>query len=212
MHDHVELRKGLIIASSGMIDIVLIMIAVRWVIYANNFRIIIVFFMFYAMRAFLQSIFFMTFPEGFIWDYPGFPSVAVEYFYKNDFFYSGHLGMLMISFLEFRRDNLTFMSCFAMFALLFNFFMLVATRSHYSIDLIAGIIIGHYCFIMGERISDFIDGKKKENPKYFEEDEEELEDKLPSELPSELSELPREELSDPSELAAELYCAICVAT
>lgn len=34
----------------------------------------------------------MQFPPGYLWDYPGFPSLVVPYGATNDFFYSGHAG------------------------------------------------------------------------------------------------------------------------
>jgi len=31
-------------------------------------------------------------PSGYIWHYPGFPSLVVPYAATNDFFFSGHVG------------------------------------------------------------------------------------------------------------------------
>lgn len=39
-------------------------------------------------------------PAGYIWEYPGFPSLVVPYGPTNDFFYSGHMGGSLISTLE----------------------------------------------------------------------------------------------------------------
>ena len=42
---------------------------------------------------------------------------------------------------------------FTFFAMICNFFMLIVLRSHYSIDLVSGIIFGHYIWIMADRYS-----------------------------------------------------------
>lgn len=40
---------------------------------------------------------------------------------------------------------------FAMFAMMCNAFMLVILRAHYTIDLIAGFVFGHYIWIMADK-------------------------------------------------------------
>ena len=42
----------------------------------------------------------MTLPEGFYWNYPGFPSLFVPYGMTTDFIYSGHVGILIICMME----------------------------------------------------------------------------------------------------------------
>jgi hypothetical protein len=42
----------------------------------------------------------MRYPEGYLWDYPGFPSIFIPYGKTNDFFYSGHVGLCVIVFHE----------------------------------------------------------------------------------------------------------------
>ena len=42
----------------------------------------------------------MTFPQGYFWDYPGFPSLVIPYGRTSDFFFSGHTGFLTICCLE----------------------------------------------------------------------------------------------------------------
>ena len=49
----------------------------------------------------IQNIFLMRFPDGYAWDYPGFPSLTVPYPKTNDFFYSGHVGGALLAGLEY---------------------------------------------------------------------------------------------------------------
>jgi len=62
------------------------------VIKGKTWRLPIVMVLFYFTRMVVQKIFLMKFPEGYIWEYPGFPSLTVPYGRTNDFFYSGHIG------------------------------------------------------------------------------------------------------------------------
>jgi len=42
----------------------------------------------------------MKFPEGYYWEDPNFPNLAVPYSHTSDFFYSGHCGILLLFVLE----------------------------------------------------------------------------------------------------------------
>ena len=117
--------------------------------------------MFYGFRFLCQSIFAMELPEGYYWDYPGFYSIVVPYGATNDFFFSGHVGCCLICALEFnlvfkqaeKVQNLktmklaTRMVYFSIATLCAQVFIMMATRGHYTIDLIVGVIIAHYVHI-----------------------------------------------------------------
>lgn len=49
------------------------------------------------------------------------------------------------------------MSYFALLTLVFTVFVLIVTRVHYSIDIIAGFIIAHYIWILYDRYCYVID-------------------------------------------------------
>ena len=55
----------------------------------------------YGLRIIVQNTFLMEKPTGYIWEYPGFPSLVVPYGATNDFFFSGHVAGQVISILEF---------------------------------------------------------------------------------------------------------------
>ena len=91
--------------------------------------------------------------EGFIFSYPGIPSLTVPYHDANDFFYSGHVGTCLLVILEYRSGGFYKMACFATFVLINQWIMLCLVRTHYIIDLITGIVMSHYFFMLSERIS-----------------------------------------------------------
>jgi hypothetical protein len=75
---------------------------VVFVIYGKTWRLPIALIMFYLLRMIVQKLFLLRYPEGYLWDYPGFPSLVVPYGKTNDFFYSGHVGGACVMMLEFR--------------------------------------------------------------------------------------------------------------
>jgi len=101
----------------------------------------------------------MQFPEGYLWDFPGFYSLAVPYGKTNDFFFSGHIGCCMLNYFEFKANKHNKMAYFSLFSLFNQVILMILVRGHYSIDLITGIICGHYFWMFAERYSYLIDEK-----------------------------------------------------
>jgi len=81
-----------------------------------------------------------------------FFSVAVPYFVTNDFFFSGHIGICTIFFLEFKRGNHKILKHLAVAAVVINYITMLVTRGHFIIDLCVGLVAGHYCFRIAEWI------------------------------------------------------------
>ena len=75
----------------------------------------------------------MTYPAGFFWEYPGFPSLVVPYGRTSDFFFSGHTGFLTICFFEWKTIKNTKMQLITLAVLLYMVFILLIFRTHYSI-------------------------------------------------------------------------------
>ena len=70
-------------------------------------------------------------PEGFYFQYPGFPSLMVPYGRASDFFFSGHCGILTLTACEWyylKKFKLFYPN---LFALIFTAFALLAVRVHY---------------------------------------------------------------------------------
>lgn len=49
------------------------------------------------------------------------------------------------------------MQIFCIICVLFESSVMIVLRGHYSIDLIAGLIFSHWCFIMATRVSDYLE-------------------------------------------------------
>jgi len=96
----------------------------------------------------------MRYPENYLWEYPGFPSISVSYLKTNDFFYSGHIGFPTIFGFEHSKLQNKALMIFCIFTALLETFTMIISRGHYSIDLITGFVMGHYLTIIGSELSD----------------------------------------------------------
>jgi len=95
--------------------------------------------------------------DGFLFHYPGIPSLVVVYHDSYDFFYSGHIGTCFIITMEYRACKWFKMHYFTLFIMLNQWFMMTCVRTHYVIDMIAGVIVAHYMHMIAEKICYYFD-------------------------------------------------------
>jgi hypothetical protein len=82
----------------------------------------------------MQGIFKYRYPKGYLWPYPGLPSLLVPYGQTSDFYISGHVGFISLLFWEYRRMgfkplSLAFWGCI----IVYLSFLLMVLRVHYGI-------------------------------------------------------------------------------
>lgn len=106
---------------------------------------------FYGVRALVQSLCIFCFPDGYVWDFPGVFSLFVAYTHTPDFFYSGHVGVCMLHFLEFQACGWHWWSYYSILVGFVTVFMMYAVRGHYTLDMLCGPIFAHYFFMLVER-------------------------------------------------------------
>lgn len=99
----------------------------------------------------------MKFPEGYLWEYPGFPSLFVSYLKTNDFFYSGHVGLPILQICEFNKLGMYKWIPVSVLIVFLEFFTMIVLRGHYTVDLFAGILIAHYSFIISDQYIYIVD-------------------------------------------------------
>jgi len=112
---------------------------------------------FFVLRQFFQTLIVLPTPKGYLWRYPGFPSLVVPYNPANDFYFSGHIGFLVVTARELakRRYWKLFIGC--LIAIIVNSMMIIVTRIHYSIDIIDAIFVAWFAVDMAERFSPLVD-------------------------------------------------------
>ena len=156
-NDDKTARNVILIISSLFIDILMFTGLYRFVRYGTTWRLIIAMSLFYSVRFIVQHLWYVEYPEGYNWGYPGFFSVFVPYGQTADFFYSGHVGICMMFFLEFYAVGWYIWSYYALFTLVFEAFVLIILRAHYTMDILAGVVFAHYFWILSEKYSYTVD-------------------------------------------------------
>jgi hypothetical protein len=152
-----EPRDAILIFSSFLVDVMLLWFCVRYALWGKSSRQVLFFFLFYGTRAALQSLFLLRKPNGYCWEYPGFPSIAVSYQPTSDFFYSGHVGVMLFCGLEHKFLGNSYMMWVSFGVCLLESIVMIVLRGHYTIDLVSGIVFAHYFWIITEWISPEID-------------------------------------------------------
>ena len=115
--------------------------------------------MFYPLRNVIQAVFLMGRPVGFLWFFPGIPSLTVPYFDTNDFYFSGHVGSTTIFSSEYLAMRWHKMSAFCITLVVDVWIALMFMRTHYIIDFTSGYVFARFVHRIGEKISYYPDVK-----------------------------------------------------
>ena len=165
-------RVIITITGSLLLDTVFVMNCTYWAVYAIDWRFAANVSFFYFFRGIVQQIIIFGYPDLLYFKYPNFPSIVVGYVQGSDFFFSGHCGFPILAMMEFFWLKKYFLAGFCAFVKIFETFLMVNSREHYTIDIIIGVIFAHYISIHGKiwinkiyGYSNFLNGLKMENIK-----------------------------------------------
>lgn len=150
------LRDALIIIGSLFIDFTLLFTTVFFCIKGKSWQWLTTLALYYGIRAIVQALFLMKFPDNDQFTYPGFPSLFVGYAHTNDFFYSGHVGITIICTYELRQIR-KWIIFIGIFMSLYEAFVMLTTRGHYTMDIIFGYVMTIWSIITGHRLAYFFD-------------------------------------------------------
>ncbi|KRW98595.1 Phosphatidic acid phosphatase type 2/haloperoxidase [Pseudocohnilembus persalinus] len=147
-NDNIDFAHGITLISSLSIDIIVISSVVYWLAKARSLRLPISIALFYVIRTPHLFLYTPKFPQGFFFEYPGFPSLFVPYGRQSDFFFSGHTGFMTLVFLEWRTIGFKKMQYITGILLLYVMFSLIVLRVHYTIDVTTGLLMAHYVYLV----------------------------------------------------------------
>ena len=99
------------------------------------------------------------YPDGYLWENPGFYSLTTPYGASNDMHFTLHVCLLYVIFQELRTVKLYTLATIAFFTFIYQTCMVLFTRGAYIIDLFAAVIFGHFFFVVSEQLSYYIDVK-----------------------------------------------------
>ena len=143
-HQNKIVKNSFQIISSFIMDFSFLSVLAIWAFKAKSGSGFVSICAFYGTRAIVQSLFLFRFPKGDIWSSPGIPSVTVPYGLQCDFYFSGHCGCLVLLIKEIRCLGYKKLSWPILMGLPFVAFVLVASRTHYSLDIPIGIMFAYY--------------------------------------------------------------------
>jgi hypothetical protein len=100
----------------------------------------------------------MAVPTDSIWEFPGMYSLMMQpYGHRNDYFFCHSLGFMVIIFFEFKATECVKLAFGTLMTIFLAAIFLLITRATYSIDILGGLLFGHYFWILSERISWVLD-------------------------------------------------------
>ena len=136
---HRAVCDALLIASSGIIDLLAIFLLGSW-IFGRTVRPFLGLVLVLGLRQLVQALVALPTPPGGLWHYPGFPSLLVTYSVGNDYFFSGHTAMAVFGATELIRRSKPWLSALAIAIIIFEILTVLVLRAHYTMDVFTGLV------------------------------------------------------------------------
>lgn len=142
LQNHPRTSQSLIALSSLLMDAqyVLMVLAVarrRKVLHAVPFA------LFYVLRMLIQRLVFLPRLTESVWSSPGVPTLTIFYEQVHDYFPSGHVGIVLLCYLYHTKLKEQRTARLALFQVFFQAFVVMVTRTHYSVDVIGGVLLAY---------------------------------------------------------------------
>lgn len=156
LQTHPAAANALLIASSGIVDLLGIFLLLRSLFGATVgpfLGLLLVF----LLRQICQAVVALPVPEGMIWRYPGFPSLLVTYATTYDFFFSGHTAIVVFAASELARTGRRVLQWLGIVLVVFEIAALVVLRAHYTMDIAAGVLAALWVAGVAPRVAPAVD-------------------------------------------------------
>jgi len=131
--------NALLIASSGIIDLLGIFLLASW-IFGKTVRPFLGLVVLLGLRQLMQAIVALPSPAHTLWHDPGFPSLLVTYKVGNDYFFSGHTSVAVLGATELMRIGKRWLSAIAVLIMVFEITTVLVLQAHYTMDVFTGLI------------------------------------------------------------------------
>lgn len=145
LSQNLDHRDYLLIFGSKLLDMVLPTYMIYFMFKGDSWLAIWIMALFYNIRGpLIQNLSGLEYYDTYLFDNPGFYSFSVPYYRAADFFFSGHAGCAIACSFQYRKWGKTWISNFAIFVGFVEGAVMILLRTHYVIDVIFGLIAGHY--------------------------------------------------------------------
>jgi hypothetical protein len=152
LQSHPSAANVLLIASSGIIDLLGVFLLAKW-IFGASVRPFLGLVIVLGLRQLSQALVALPTPPNAIWHYPGFPSLLVTYSVANDYFFSGHTAIAVLALTELARLNRHWLTALAVLVVLFEVVTVLALRAHYTMDVFTGVVTALYAAYLADNFS-----------------------------------------------------------
>lgn len=159
LSQNLQIRDLILISGSNLLDLLMLYKVVMFVKIGDSWKIVTNLLLFYGVRSIVQNVFALDYYHTYLFLEAPFPSIFVPVFRATDFFYSGHCGITLIAALQFRDWGYKKFYFFGLFISIWEGIVMTILRTHYSIDIIFGWLISHYCLWWSNLLSDVLDKK-----------------------------------------------------
>jgi len=137
-----------LIISSICLDLLTIIFAIIWTINGQSLRPVFAFISYFLLRLICINVYKMVIPDGYLFDYPGFPSLTISYAKTNDLFFSSFLGISLIICLECYKMKQFSLVITSICVLVFQVVLVIFLRGNYFIDIVSALVVAHYSHMM----------------------------------------------------------------
>jgi PAP2 superfamily C-terminal len=152
LRSHPPAANLLLIVSSGMIDLLGILLLSRWV-FQGLLRPFLGLVIVLGLRQIMEALVALPAPPNAIWHYPGFPSLLVTYSVGNDYFFSGHTAIAVLAAAEIHRLGRRWLTAVGILIAVLEIVTVVILRAHYTMDVFTGAVTGLFASDLAGRIS-----------------------------------------------------------
>lgn len=134
----------LLSVDSFFIDLTTLIFIYYWIMKGQR-TVLISLFIFYVLRGVCFLLTEFPLPNNYIFFF-SYPSLFIPDKVTNDFFFSGHIGLLTVFILESFNSSYLFFTIWIEFVWILTVICLFVTQGHYTNDLIFGIFAGYISF------------------------------------------------------------------
>lgn len=139
---NVTQKKLLILFDSLLIDLSVVGLCLLYAFWNRTISLVPSLGCFYLFRLLILQILEWPIPEVYLWEDPGFFSLTIFYEPRADMFFSGHCGLLSLLLLDSAFNRRFIFAAVEILLLTYTAFMLVVTHTHFTNDIVIGVLVG----------------------------------------------------------------------
>lgn len=145
---------------SLIIDLLIIYTLLVWSLFSTNVRLLSTGITYMIFNILMRFIHIQKQPENSAFTMNHIFSIFVNYKISTYSFYSVVAGLLVICAFEWKRNNNQLMFWIILVAFFLESFIMISMKGNYFHEIFSGGIVGHYLFIMNEKVLSLLFGEE----------------------------------------------------